>query len=348
MTAGPSVRVCRVAIAGFGGVGRAVADMLLARRARYRRVYGVEIRLVAVCGSRAGLADTAGLEADRLTALEDGKSGPDFIAASDADILIEAGPSDFRTGGPGLAYIRAALADGRDAIVISKGALVFDGRNLRDLAHATGAVLKISGATAAALPAIDLLDYNLRGCAILRIDGILNATTNYLLDAMTARGLGFEAALAEARSAGFAERDPSNDTHGWDTASKLLILANFGLGCDLGMNDIAVDGIQSVTAHHIERWRRDAVVPRLVGSLWWEAGVARARVGLRTYPQTDPFAHVSGKGKAIRIATDTMGDIVAMGSGPEPAATAAAALKDLEHILSGRAAGGAGTSGAQR
>lgn len=323
----------RIAIAGFGNVGRETAERLLSRRARYRSVYGIDARLVAVCGSRAGAANDAGLEADQFDRLQEGCTGPDFIAASGADVLIEAGPSDFRDGGPGLAYLRSGLAAGLDAIVISKGALVFDGRNLRQLARSTGATLKISGATAAALPTIDLLDHSLKGCGILAIEGVLNATTNYLLDAMTTRGVGFDEALEEARTGGFAERDPRNDVEGWDTACKLLLLANFGLDADLTMDDLSIEGIQTITRAQIQAWNRDGLTPRLVGTLAREDAVLRASVGVRLYPQDDVFAHLPGKTKAIRILTDTMGEVVAIGGGPEPSATASAALKDLEHIL---------------
>ncbi|MGE8359398.1 homoserine dehydrogenase [Pseudomonas sp.] len=332
------MQTLRVAIAGFGGVGRATAQLLLSRRERYRQVYGVDVRLVAVCGSRSGLADAAGLEADRLDALKAGLSGPDFIQASGAEVLIEAGPSDFRTGGPGLAYLREALATGRDCIVISKGALVHSGPHLRDLAQASGAMLKLSGAAAAALPTLDLLEHSLAGCQVLAVEGILNATTNYLLDAMINQGLGFDAALREAQAGGFAEADPRNDTEGWDTACKLLLLANFGLGANLTMDDLVVDGIQSVTAERIAAWRAQGLVPKLVGSLTQVGGEVCASVGIRTYPLSDPFAQVNGKNKAIRITTDTMGETLAIGCGVEPLATAAAALKDLEHILLARAA----------
>ncbi|MCQ6259799.1 homoserine dehydrogenase [Pseudomonas sp. Q11] len=332
------MQTLKVAIAGFGGVGRATADLLLSRRERYREVYGVDVRLVAVCGSRAGLADANGLQANQLDALQAGLSGPDFVMASGADVLIEAGPSDFRSGEPGLAYLRTALAAGQDCIVISKGALVHSGRQLRELAQASGAMLKLSGAAAAALPTLDLLDHSLAGCKVLAIEGILNATTNYLLDAMSTQGLGFDAALREAQAGGFAEADPRNDTQGWDTACKLLLLANFGLGADLTMDDLVVDGIQSVTAERIEAWREKGLVPKLIGSLTRADGAIRASVGIKTYPLSDPFAHVSGKNKAIRISSDAMGETLAIGCGVEPIATAAAALKDLEHILMARAA----------
>jgi homoserine dehydrogenase len=339
------MNVIRIAIAGFGGVGRATANLLLARRPRYREVYGTEIRLVAVCGSRSGLADPDGLEPERLDALEPGLSGPAFIEASGADIVIEAGPSDFRNGGPGLAYIRSALSAGRDAIVISKGALVHSGPELQALARSSGAMLKLSGAAAAALPTIDLLEHSLKGCEVLEIEGILNATTNYLLDAMMNQNLGYDEALARAQAGGFAEADPRNDTEGWDTASKLILIANFGLDANLTMDDLAVEGIQSVTENDIDAWRKQGLVPKLVGSLVHADGAMRATVGIRAYPLSDPLSHVSGKNKAIRITTDAMGETIANGSGSEPLATAAAALKDLEHILTARAAKATGGSG---
>lgn len=334
------MRVAKVAIAGVGGVGRATAMLLLSRRARYLRLYRTEIRLVAVCGSRSGLCDPRGIEPGQLDTLEPGLSGPEFMTASGADILIEAGPSDFRTGRPGLDYIRSALADGRDAIVVSKGALVHSGRELRDLTRISGANLKISGATAGALPTIDLIEHSLLGGTVLRLEGILNATTNYLLDAMTARGIGFDEALQEAQAGGFAESDPRNDTEGWDTASKLLILANFGLGLDLTMDDLVVQGIQSVTGEQIAALRTENLVPKLIGSLVRESGGVRAEVGIRTYSPADPLAQVRGKNKAVRIITDAMGETVAIGSGTEPLATSAAALKDLEHILAARSTKG--------
>jgi homoserine dehydrogenase len=334
---GEVMHIVRVAIAGFGGVGRATANLLLARRPRYRQVYGVDLRLVAVCGSRSGVIEPDGLEAERLEALEPGLSGPAFIEASGADILIEAGPSDFRTGGPGLAYLRSALSAGRDAIVISKGALVHSGPELRTLARSSRAMLKLSGAAAAALPTIDLIEQSLKGCEVLEIEGILNATTNYLLDAMTNQNLSFDEALARAQAGGFAEADPRNDTEGWDTASKLILIANFGLDTDLRMDDLVVEGIQSVAMLDIEAWQKQGLVPKLVGSLRRAGGATHAAVGIRTYPPTDPLAYVSGKNKAIRITTDGMGETIAIGSGTEPLATAAAALKDLEHILTARA-----------
>ncbi|WP_231568158.1 homoserine dehydrogenase [Novosphingobium malaysiense] len=314
-------------------MGRQIARMLLARRSRYRNLYGVDVRLVAVCNSRAGLRKGAGIEEVDFASLVPGSTGPAFLVEAKPDVLIEAGPSDFETGSPGLAYLRTLLAMGCDGVVVSKGALVHSGPPLRRLAAATGARLRISGATAAALPTIDVLETGLLGCRVLGLEGVLNATTNYLLNAMMERGIGFPEALREAQAGGFAESEPSRDIEGWDTACKLLILANFGLDLDLGMKDVSVSGIGGVTLDDIGRWREEGTVPRLVGRIEFREDGPKAEVALRTYPLDDPFAHIAGKAKALRIHTDCMGEILTMGGGPEPTATASAALKDFELLL---------------
>jgi homoserine dehydrogenase len=219
-------------------------------------------------------------------------TGPDFILQSGADVVIEAGPSDFRTGGPGYAYIQSALAAKRDVIAISKGALVFDGPGLRALADESGATLKISGATAAALPTIDLLEYNLKGCEVLKVEGILNATTNFLLDTMMQQGSSFDETLASVQAAGFAESDSSYDTQGWDTACKLLILENFGLGASLSIDDLSVEGIENVTTERINQWREQNLVPKLVGVLSRQANGYKASVGI--------FEHIACRVFAVK------------------------------------------------
>lgn len=327
------MRRINVAIAGIGGVGRKVAELLYLRRERYAHVHGMDVRLVAACGSRAGIARPDGLSESDLDELVPGHFGPDFLLNAEPDVLIEAGPTDIRTGHPGADYIGRALDRGIHAIVISKGALVVDGKSLRARAAANSAILKVSGATAAALPTIDLLEHGLMGCEIHSIEGILNATTNFLLSAMAEGGVSLESALKEAQQQGMAESDPRKDIEGWDTAAKLLILANFGLDADLSLEDIAVEGIERVTQQTIGEWRNQGKVPKLIGRVALEDGKYRGSVRVESVSTDDAFALVTGKTKALRVHTDVMGEIISIASGAEPTATAAAALKDLEHIL---------------
>lgn len=322
-----------IAITGFGAVGKGVARIIRERQERYRRVYAADVRLVGVCGSQAGLIDHNGLDwsGETQLTLRPGETGPGFVQRAQADVLIEAGPTDFETGGPGYTYISEALSQGTHAICISKGALVLDYAGLAELARANDVQLKISGATSAALPTIDLLQYNLAGCRILEVEGILTGTTNFVLDSMMS-GTGFADAVAEAQHLGYAEPDPRFDVEGWDTACKVNILANAAFGACLKVQDIPRDGIDQITSADIQRWKAEDLVPKLVGRIRNKAGIVNASVELKTYRLDHPFARVNAKMKAIHVLTDLMGEITVMGV-TGPSATAAAAMKDFEHLL---------------
>jgi len=330
-----ALKPVNIAIVGFGGVGKAVADLATERKERYRNLYGADVRVVAACSSRAGIYSPIGLGPSDLVSktLVDGQTGPDFLSSIDVNVVVDATPTDFKTGGSGYQYARRALDEGRHVLAISKGALVFDYPGLRRLAHQSGARLKVSGATAAALPTIDLIEYNLKGCEFVTIEGILTATANYVLTQMTDGEITVDEAVSRARAAGIAEKDPSFDIGGWDTACKIAILANAGLGASLSLDEVKVTGLSDVTPAQIRGWKKDGVVPKLVGSLTKTDGKVKASVGLQLYPERHVFAQVTGKTKAVRVITDSMGELVVVGGGAEPRATAAAALKDLEHIL---------------
>jgi homoserine dehydrogenase len=323
-----------VAITGFGSVGKKVAEMLWQRQERYRSHYGVDVRLTAVCGASAGLLDLSGLRGPRIDDLgrmTAGLTGEGLLERAAADVLIEAGPTDCDTGGAGLRYMTAALSRHTHVIAISKGALVFDYAGLAALAQQHGVRLKISGATSAALPTIDLLQYNLAGCRILEIEGILTGTTNFVLSRMM-EGHPFSAAVAEAQQRGMAEPDPRFDLEGWDSACKIAILANAAFNAGLTLADIPRDSIAHISLQDIDRWKAAGVVPKLVGRIINGPGALQASVSLVLYPLDHPFARVDAGMKAIRVDTDAMGEVIAMGrSGP--LATAAAALKDFEHLL---------------
>ncbi|MED4750479.1 homoserine dehydrogenase [Brevibacillus choshinensis] len=329
-----------VVITGFGSVGKQVAILLEQRQSHYREQYGVEVKLVGVARSSQGVYDAEGLTQSALEAFGREKrwtdtpfTGTDFITSCQADILIETGPSQLETGGPGLTYIRQALEQGMHAIAVSKGALVVDYAGLSALAKHRGVMLKISGATAAALPTIDLLQYNLAGCQILAVEGIFTGTTNFVLSSMMEEGISCEEAIARAQQMGIAEPDPSFDIDGWDTACKVTILANAAFGANLKLTDLSRTSVRDVTEEQIAEWKRAGKSPKLVGRIRRTTDGLYASVELQAVELSHPFSTVKGTTKAIRVETDVMGELLVIGGKSDPMAAAAAALKDLEHII---------------
>lgn len=327
------MRDIRIAIDGFGAIGRETASLLLARHDHYASTYGVDVHLVAICEAEMGLSVEGGLRTDQLGQLASRKSGADFLLSSRPDLFIAAGSGDMGADQPGSGYLRSALAAGCDAIVVSTGALIDDGWGLRELARTTGAQLKISGAIGAALPTIDMLQHNLAGCKAVRIEGIFSPCANYILDAMMNCGATLSEALGEAEKQRLADCRSRSDIDGSGTARKLVLLANFGLDSPLSIDSLTVQGVEAITEQAIAAWRSQAMVPRLVGTLVLEAGSVRGTVAVRPYFPGDPMALVRGRCTATRIVTEEMGEIVVTNCAAEPRATAAAVLKDLEHIL---------------
>lgn len=332
------MKTINVAVAGFGGIGRHVAQLLQDRQGRYRDRFGTEVRITGVCGSSAGLCNAAGLTPAQLadaTAFTQGLTGAAFMDAVQADVLFEASPTNLRTGGAARGYITTALGRGMHVVAISKGALALDFAGLHAQALSQGVALKISGATSAALPTIDLLQYNFAGCEILSVEAILTGTTNVILSQMADQECSFDEALREAQRLGIAESDPSLDVDGWDTACKLTILANAAFGTGIDVQAMPREGIGHLGAADIRAWRAQGLMPRLVGCIDRADGQTHASVALRLYADAHPFARVHGRTKAIRVVTDLMGEFTVIGGGSNPLGTAAAALKDFDHVLAG-------------
>ncbi|MDI6824753.1 MAG: homoserine dehydrogenase [Bacillota bacterium] len=374
-----------IVLAGYGRVGRALAALVLERGAWVGDRYGLDLRLRRVITGRgildlpqgqayaAGLRDlveggAAAPRGERPGPPPGGGTGParggagfpapevvgvprEVLASAVAgDVLVDATPTDLASGQPGLAYLRAALGAGMHGVALSKGPLVVDWTGLQRLAARKGTRLMVSGATAAALPAGDTLVYSLTGSEVLSIEGVLNGTTNYILNRME-QGLTYREALAEAQARGIAEPEPRLDVEGWDTAAKMVILANLawatpappGSGAASGagspgraatLGDARVTGITSLTPEQLAQSRRQGRVLKLVGrALPPEGGRApRVEVGPVDLPEDHPLARLAGANKGVTFVTDLMGSVTVTGGESSPRAAAAAALKDIIHL----------------
>ncbi len=338
------MRTVPIILAGFGHVGQAFYRLVQDKASVCRDVYGLDLRFRAVLKSGGGFHAGRLLKPGDL--FRDGRPWldgnpawrPGFglteaLASSEPGCLIECTPSDIRTGEPGLGYATQALHAGWNVVFASKGGLVVAFKKLRRLAAGRRAALRFSGAAGAALPALDVGLYSLAGSEVIEIQGILNGTSNYILTRMGA-GDAYEEALEEARARGIAETDPSLDVGGWDTACKLLLIADSVLGLDLELADVAVDGITRVTPGDIAAVRGRGAALKLLGVCERpEPGKPwRLSVGPRPLPASHPLHGVSGTEKGITFRTDTMSAVTVTGGGSDPRGTGAAMLKDIINI----------------
>ncbi|TLS53728.1 homoserine dehydrogenase [Paenibacillus antri] len=329
-------------LTGFGIVGREFIKLLEEKRDALRGNYDLDIRLVAVGGRGGFLANEDGLDLTALGGAEtgsrslqayaDAQGSPLVASFGEADALIEATPTDTDTGEPGLGYIMQAIRNRMDVVALSKGALVRHYNEIFAAAATNRVRLKFSGATAAALPTLDIGQISLAGCEILSIEGILNGTSNYILSRMQQDRLSFEEALRIAQSRGIAEANPKLDVEGTDSACKMLLLANCLLGSKLSLSDVSVTGIVGVTEQDLEEARAQGSKIKLLARARKQDGAVRVEVSPRKIGTDHLLFSVDGTNKGIVFRTDTMGEVGAVGGSSSPRGAAAAAMKDLIHL----------------
>src|SRR6185312_1367868 len=210
---------------GFGNVGRALARLLIDQSTRLRDEYGIEWKLSGIASRRLGwLADPAGLD---VAALLDGSMtvAPAYevgdvahwLSAARADVLFEMSSLNAATGQPAISYLRAALQHGAHAVTANKGPVVHGYRALRDLAASTGKSFRFESTVMDGAPIFSLFRSGLPLARLSGFRGILNSTTNVILERM-------EAGIRHAQALGLAETDPIADVDGWDAAVKVAAL----------------------------------------------------------------------------------------------------------------------------
>lgn len=329
----------KVAIAGFGTVGQGTAEVIAMRGDMFSRNYGEDVRIVLAMDSRSYAADPEGLDPLKLveTKKVTGRVGESTYASSrrllsetDYDVLIEVSPTDIVTGGGGLDNIICALERGKDVVTVNKGPLALRFHELSELAEDNGCVLRFEGSVGGAMPIINLCTENLMGERIRSIRGIFNGTCNFILSRMDT-GLPFEQALKEAQQLGYAETDPRNDIEGFDTACKVVILANSVFGRDVKFSDVSVTGITSVTDEAIALAADHNMVVRLIG----EVSDTKLEVAPRLIPRGHALA-ISGTLNTAQILSDLAGPITVSGRGAGRIETASAILSDLLAIMDRR------------
>ena len=321
-----------VALFGLGNVGRVFAQYLIDD--------SVDIQIDAIADSGGGLFLTQDLSLERaasykesggsLSELAPGQIITDHHAfiralrAAGVTVMVECLPTNVATGEPGLSLIAEALETGIHVVTVDKGPLVHGFETLQKLARNNGAQLCYSGTTGVSIP------HEITCERVVEIRGVLNGTTNYVLTEMQQNNRSFQDALAQAQADGIAEPDPSLDIEGWDTASKILILAKSLMGADARLDEVSRIGIGAETETLIRTGLESGRVVRLVGRARIWQGRVRVSVAPKLLKQDSPFYAVSGTSKAAVFRTRDAGDVVASA----PSSRNAIARTIVEDILS--------------
>jgi homoserine dehydrogenase len=330
------VKKYRLALIGFGNVGRALTEVILERVDLYKKQFGLEFVIVAVSDARKGsVYEPKGLDVKALLGATDsleilnaehkGWGALDTAQGADYDILCEMSFTDLQTGEPASSYIRAALEVGKHAVTTNKGPVALHYQELTQLAQDNHVIFGAEGSVMSGTPTIRLGQELLAGAGIQKIEGILNGTTNYILTQMES-GMSYADALAEAQAKGYAEADPTGDVEGFDAAGKVAILANVLLNVALKVSDVEREGISKLTLQDIadakakgERWK-------LVGKL---ERLANNTVKPQCVSMSHPLAGVMGATNAITFTTDLLGETTIIGAGAGRKETAYALLQDM-------------------
>jgi homoserine dehydrogenase len=350
----------RIILAGFGVVGQSFARLLIAEEKELAFTYGIVPRVVGILDRSGNVVDEHGIDLKRVLKLKketgsvvsnkrapsspssssrttkhserpggttSGRGAADVIRDTEAEVLIEATPTNFRTGEPGFSHMKAAFESKKHVVTCNKGPLSIAYYGLHELARHNGVQLRFSGAVGGGTPILDFGKTCSVGDDLVGMRGILNGTCNYILTRMEEEEILFDVALEGAQKEGYAETDPTLDIDGYDSAVKLVIAANHLLLSSAGVAEVRIKGIRGISSQEVLRMKRDGKAIRLVASA--------SEDGLVVEPTELPRAHplcITGANNAVEFDCRYSGPKVIIGKGAGGPETASSLLRDLLEI----------------
>jgi homoserine dehydrogenase len=331
----------RVLLLGFGNVAQKLVEILTVERHEFPALEGLDLDFTGIFtrsrGSLAGAID-AGAALQEIRAhgrlspsnpLYSSLNALEAVRTLDYDVLVELTVLSIREHGePALSHVREALRRGGHVVTANKAPIAFAYDELAALARRRNVRLLHESTVMDGAPVFSLARSSLRGCTIRGLSGILNSTTNFVLNEME-RGVALETAVRTAQAEGFAEADPAHDLEGWDAAAKITVLANALMGASQTPFDVEREGVTAVTPARIRSVLQAGKRLKLVCRAWREATGVRTRVGLEEVALDHPFATLSANGSVLRLETDLMGPLVVAQEEPTLYDTAYGVLNDL-------------------
>lgn len=337
----------KIAILGFGNVGKAFARLLMEKEREIFEKFNLNVSVVAVSTKSKGcLVNENGIDLNGilndlkiLNHFDENRSDYKVMSSIevaeniDYDILFELTPLKIFSGQPAIDHISAALNRGRHAVSANKGPIAWAFEHLRDLASKNNVLFYYETTVMDGTPIFNLVDETLKFCKVTKVIGILNSTTNFILEEI-ANGSSYDEALIEGKKRGFVEEEPSMDIEGWDAAAKTAALLNVLMGANITPNDVDRKGIEDITYEQIrEAEKRDNVIKLICyGSI--EDGKLIARVRPEEIHKNSLLSNINGTTSIVSITTDLMGTVSIVEHEPEIEQTAYGVFSDLIRVLS--------------
>lgn len=323
-------RTLKVAVLGCGSVGSQVVRLLEEQAEDLAARVGAPVELVGVAVRRLEGPREVECAPEKLTTDAEG-----LVSRGDLDVVVEL------IGGiePARGLILSALEHGASVVTANKALLAEDGATLFEAAARADRDLYYEASVAGAIPILRPLRESLSGDTVTRVIGIVNGTTNYVLDRMDSSGAGFSEALLEAQELGYAEADPTADIEGFDAAAKAAILASIAFHTRVTAADVHREGISAVTAADVAAAQEMGCVVKLLSICELHEGAVSARVHPAMVRREHPLASVRDAYNAVFVESEAAGELMFYGPGAGGAPTASAVLGDLVTVARNRLAG---------
>jgi homoserine dehydrogenase len=310
-----------IGLVGFGTVGTGVWETLNRNFELISNRSSVQVEIMRIAVRDINKARPEGAPSDRFTT-----DWSEVVSDPQVDIVVEL------IGGTTTAFdiVAAALRAGKPVVTGNKALLAERGKELFALSLEFDTPIHFEAAVAGGIPIIKTVQDSFVGNRIQSMVGIINGTSNYILERMTDAGLGYEEALGEAQQLGYAEADPTLDVNGWDAAHKAILLATLAYGFTIDPKDVYVRGIEMVRGIDIEFAKRLGFVVKLLC-------VVREHddgtIEIRTQPSFIPSSHVlssvNGVFNAVAVKGDAAGDSLFYGRGAGKDPTASSVVADI-------------------
>ncbi|MHC1740308.1 MAG: homoserine dehydrogenase [Anaerolineaceae bacterium] len=336
----------KIILIGFGNVARSLGLLLEAKQETLKAQYGFSTRVVGIATAHHGMVlnpngikindaislVTSGSSLNLLPGVITPSSISELIRSSGADVLFENSPVNYFTGQPAIDHLRSGLKSGMHAITANKGPVVHAYRELTELAKTKGRRFLFESSVMDGAPIFSLFRGALPAIEVKGFRGILNSTTNIILELME-QGKTFDEAVKYSQEIGLAETDPSGDIDGWDAAVKVSALATVIMGIPLKPDQVDRSGIRGISSQMTqdalaagERWK-------LICSAQREGNKLVTKVAPERVSPNSIFYGINGSSSYVQFETDALPGLGIVESNPSPLTTAYGLLADLVNAM---------------